>query len=75
MRKVNIRGKEFQVTENQNLFWDQVEAGLWEPETFEVLEQFCKEGKTFVDIGAWNGVCSIYANALGCDNVSLSLTI
>lgn len=70
MRKVNLRGKEFQVTENQNLFWDQVEAGLWEPETFEVLEQFCKEGKTFVDIGAWNGVCSIYANALGCDNVS-----
>lgn len=70
MRKINIRGKEFQVTENQNLFWDQVESGLWEPETFEVLEQFCKEGKTFVDIGAWNGVCSIYANALGCDNVS-----
>lgn len=67
MRKVNIRGKEFQVTENQNLFWDQVESGLWEPETFEVLEQFCKQGETFVDIGAWNGVCSLYASALGCD--------
>jgi FkbM family methyltransferase len=70
MRKVNIRGKEFQVTENQNLFWDKVEAGLWEPETFEVLEQFCKQGETFVDIGAWNGVCSIYANALGAKNLS-----
>lgn len=67
MRKVNIRGKELQVTESQQLFWDQVESGLWEPETFDVIDHFVKPGTTFVDIGAWNGVCSIYANALGAD--------
>ena len=65
MRKVNIRGKEFQVTENQNLFWDKVEAGLWEPETFEVLDQFIEKDKTFIDIGAWNGVCTMYAQSKG----------
>lgn len=67
MRKVNIRGKEFNVTENQQLFWDQVEAGLWEPETFDVLDELIQPRKTFIDIGAWNGVCSIYANALGAN--------
>jgi FkbM family methyltransferase len=71
MREVNIRGHKFQVTENQNAFWDNVEKGLWEPETFEVLEYFCRQGKTFVDIGAWNGVTSIYAKALGCNTVSI----
>lgn len=48
-------------------FWQEVEEGKWEPETFKVLEKYCKPGKTFIDIGAWNGVCSIYAALLGAD--------
>lgn len=67
MRKINIRGKEFKVTEVQDRFWDEVESGKWEPETFDVLDTFIESGKTFIDIGAWNGVCSIYAHSLGAD--------
>jgi FkbM family methyltransferase len=48
-------------------FWRNVEAGTWEPETFEVLNKYCAPGKTFIDIGAWNGVCSIYAASLGAE--------
>lgn len=48
-------------------FWRNVEAGTWEPETFEVLNKYCAPGKTFIDIGAWNGVCSIYASSLGAE--------
>jgi FkbM family methyltransferase len=48
-------------------FWSNVEAGTWEPETFEVLNKYCAPGKTFIDIGAWNGVCSIYAAGLGAE--------
>lgn len=47
-------------------FWKQVESGKWEPETFKILDKYCKPGKTFIDIGAWNGVCSLYACEKGC---------
>lgn len=43
-------------------FWEQVETGKWEPETFKVLGNYCKPGKDFIDIGAWNGVCSLFAS-------------
>lgn len=46
-------------------FWKQVDAGLWEPETFKVLKWYCKPGRIFIDIGAWNGVCSLFASELG----------
>lgn len=46
-------------------FWEEVEAGRWEPETFRILDRFCSAGSVFIDIGAWNGVCSIYAEQLG----------
>jgi FkbM family methyltransferase len=44
-------------------FWSTIEG--WEPETFQVLERFLGQGKTFLDIGAWNGVLSVYADKLG----------
>jgi FkbM family methyltransferase len=46
-------------------FWAEVDAGTWEPETFRTLDKFCKPKKHFIDIGAWNGVCSLYASELG----------
>lgn len=45
-------------------FWEQVKLGKWEPETFKVLTEFCHPNKTFIDIGAWNGVCSLFASEL-----------
>lgn len=44
-------------------FWDNLEG--WEPETFDMLDRFLGPGKEFLDIGAWNGVLSVYANLLG----------
>lgn len=46
-------------------FWKEVQQGIWEPETFKVLDRFCTPGSTFIDIGAWNGVCSLYAASKG----------
>lgn len=46
-------------------FWQEVDAGLWESETFKVLKDYCKKDKIFIDIGAWNGVCSLFAAELG----------
>jgi FkbM family methyltransferase len=49
----------------QEGYWKRVEANEWEPETFDILDRYIKPGKTFIDIGAWNGVLSLYASALG----------
>lgn len=46
-------------------FWMEVENGNWESDTFKVFDRYIKPNSTFIDIGAWNGVCSIYASKLG----------
>jgi FkbM family methyltransferase len=46
-------------------FWAEVENGNWESDTFKVFDRYIKPDSTFIDIGAWNGVCSIYAKKLG----------
>lgn len=44
-------------------FWNGLKA--WEPETFDVLDKYLGQGKVFLDIGAWNGIFSLYAASLG----------
>lgn len=63
-RKINYRGKEI-VYENQPAFFQTIQAGEWEPETFDILDAFVTPGKIFIDIGAWVGALSIYAARLG----------
>lgn len=49
----------------QEAFWFTVGAGKWEPETLDVLERYVTYDKVFIDIGAWNGILSLYASKLG----------
>lgn len=61
----SFRDVEFRYNRNED-FWAGVrDVNGWEPETFDVLDKFIKPGMNFLDIGAWNGVCSIYAGLLG----------
>src|SRR6185295_5767667 len=48
-------------SEGDELFWESVRNGQWEPETFRAIDHFIVPGRVFIDIGAWNGVFSIYA--------------
>lgn len=36
-------------------YWQSIERGEWEPASFDVLDEYIKPGKTFIDIGAWGG--------------------
>lgn len=45
----------------RNAFWKLASQGKWEPQTFDVLDRFLNTEGTFYDIGAWNGVLSLYA--------------
>ncbi len=65
MNSIIIRGKKINHEPTQNAFWRTVELRKWEEHTFDVLDKYIKPGKKFIDIGAWNGVLSLYANSLG----------
>ncbi len=56
--KVDLHGVELTV-ENDKRFWNEVKQ--WEPETFEIVKRYASQEKAFIDIGAWNGVVSLFA--------------
>ena len=82
-RQVEVQGARFVVSsEGPDFggFWSRVEAGLWEPETFALMDRLLTAGARFVDIGAWIGPTALYAAARGarvdayeCDPVALDL--
>lgn len=57
--KVTINNFEFEV-ENDNRFWSNIDN--WEKQSFNILERFLSKDKIFIDVGAWNGVLSIYGS-------------
>jgi FkbM family methyltransferase len=48
----------------RNDFWYHASRGHWEKETFMVIKQLVKPKSVFLDVGAWNGVFSLYAHKL-----------
>lgn len=55
--KVKINNTELEV-ENDNQFWSQIDN--WEPYSFKILEQYLNKDNCLIDVGAWNGVLSLY---------------
>lgn len=66
-----LNGKSFYHDGTRSKFFDDVAAGRWEPDTFKVFDQYVQPGKYFIDIGAWNGVCALYAAAIGARVVAV----
>jgi len=73
---ITVHGQEIKYAHRPE-FFKKVEEGKWEPESFDVLDDCLEEGMIFIDIGAWQGVLSIYAArkrcivyAIECDPVS-----
>lgn len=51
-------------------FWDSVDSGGWEPETFDAMHRIVSPGDRVIDVGAWIGVTAIYAASLGGEVVA-----
>lgn len=64
MNTVVIRGKKINHISRHD-FFNKASYGYWEPDTFSVLDRYLVTGETFIDIGAWCGIFSIYAAKLG----------
>jgi len=54
-----------EVVQRYTGFWDALEKGMWEPETFNALDRFLTKDLTFVDLGAWVGPVSLFAASKG----------
>ncbi len=70
MRHVTARGVDWQVEDialegNPWRFWDDWERLDFEPHTLEVVDRFVTPGSTMIDVGAWNGVVSLWASRNG----------
>lgn len=64
---ISVSGKKFKVI--PHVFWSEFRKGDWEPQTYDNFERNISEQTTFVDLGAWLGVCSIWASAIGCKKI------
>lgn len=54
----------------RDFFWDFVDNGKWEPETFEAMRDIIGPGDRVIDVGAWIGITALYAASLGADVVA-----
>jgi ribosomal protein L11 methylase PrmA len=61
MNNIKIKNENF-IVENDDNFWKNISN--WEIESFNILDYFLNKENLFIDIGAWNGVLSIYASKL-----------
>ncbi len=62
LRTVTVGDTAFKVTAaDKPDFWDKVDSGNWEPETFRVFDRFIDRDTVFLDVGAWIGSTALYA--------------
>ena len=69
-RMITVGGRQFVIDEEEPthyLFWNEVEAGNWEPYTFEALDRVLQPGSGSIDVGAWLGAVSLDASSLGAE--------
>ena len=52
-------------------FWDLVNKGKWETETFSVFDKYINNQTLFIDIGGWIGPTSLYGAQLAKKTLSL----
>jgi FkbM family methyltransferase len=63
---VSVHRRAFSVRcdDARHAFWSRVDAGLWEPQTFEVFQRFLRPDHSYIDMGAWIGPTVLYGAML-----------
>lgn len=71
----NLEGERMEIVKNGHKFvtgndswfswfWESVDSGQWEPETFEIMDKYLTYDATYLDVGAWIGPTVLYASRL-----------
>ena len=65
LKKVSFRNRSFFVEVTDKLwFWEELESGKWESDTFDVFDRHLDEKTVFLDVGGWIGSTFLYASQL-----------
>jgi FkbM family methyltransferase len=65
LKEVSFRDRSFYVEVTDKLwFWEELESGKWESDTFDVFDRFLDKDTVFLDIGGWIGSTFLYASQL-----------
>ncbi|MCZ4407692.1 FkbM family methyltransferase [Cryomorphaceae bacterium 1068] len=65
LKEVSFRNRSFHVEVTDKLwFWEELESGKWESDTFDVFDRFLDKDTVFLDIGGWIGSTFLYASQL-----------
>lgn len=56
--RVSVNGKSFFV--KYDTYWEDVNNGYWEPETFLIFDKYLDKEHSFIDIGSWIGPTVLY---------------
>jgi FkbM family methyltransferase len=63
--KVIVRGRQFLTQKGRyDRFWNRVNQGNWEPETYAVFEEYIDQDTLLVDFGAWIGPTALFGAQL-----------
>jgi len=58
---VTLRDKQLEVVSgSHDLFWQEVNKGIWEGSTFRIFDRFLDPRHSYIDIGAWIGPTLLY---------------
>lgn len=69
LKLIKIRSKKIMVKRKSSIegaykFWRRVQLKRWEPETFNILDQYLDKDSIYIDIGAWVGATVLYASKI-----------
>ena len=59
---IEISNEEFKVTPHE--FWREFRRDGWERETYDNFRRNITEETTFLDLGAWVGICSMWVSKI-----------
>lgn len=60
-QQISINGIRYKCDPYHQKFWNIVNGGRWEPETFTILDKYLSKDSVYCDIGAWIGPTVIFA--------------
>jgi FkbM family methyltransferase len=65
IKEIKVDNVSFKVkVERYAEYWDYVNSGIWEPQTFKMIAKYLRPEDTFIDVGTWIGPTTLYAAAL-----------
>ena len=64
---IEVSNEEFKVSPHE--FWREFRRDGWEHETHDNFRRNITNETTFLDVGAWVGICSMWASVIGCKKI------